>query len=128
MAEEDCPECAFMIPLVRNSDRQLHGPIAWRDFEDTILRTFVEGSTGPERLFRVAAPVPGLWRDGAQKTVEDENWRYYLAIPRGRIDELRAVLKRACNTFDQEAIYLSVGGSAGLVRGKPEDGFLGGGP
>lgn len=56
---EDYFECAFMIPLVRNSDREKHGALAWRDFEDTINATFVEGSTGPEVLYRVAAPVPG---------------------------------------------------------------------
>lgn len=123
---DDYHECAFMIPLVRNDDRQPHGALAWRDFDDAVNRTFVEGSTGPERLYRVAAPVPGRYRDAKGQTVEDESWRYYISLPLGRIDELRTLLKKACNTFAQESIYLSVAGKTELIYGKPEDGFLGG--
>lgn len=113
-----------MIPLVRNSDERPHGSLAWRDFDDEMNRTFVDGSTGPERLYQVA-PVPGRYSDSQGRQVQDESWRYYIALPSSRIDQLRTVLKRACNTFDQESIYLSVGGRVELVYGKPEDGFLG---
>lgn len=119
---EDYLECAFMIPLVRNSDKQPHGSLAWRDFDDEVNRTFVEGSTGPERLYQVA-PVPGRYSDSEGRQVDDESWRYDPALPAARIDELRALLRR--DTFDQESIYLSVGGRVELVYGKPEDGFLG---
>lgn len=114
-----------MIPLVGNDDKQPHGHMAWREFDDAMNRTFVAGSTGPERLYQVA-PVPGKYSDTQGKLVEDESWRYYLALPLSRIDELRQLLKKACNTFAQESIYLSVGGKVELVFGRPEDGFLGG--
>ncbi len=118
-------ECAFMIPLVRNSDKQAHNPLAMRDLEDAIFATF-EGLTGPERLFRIPHAVPGKYTDRAKNLVEDENHRYLVALPASRLDQLRALLERACNTFDQESIYLSIGGKVELVHGTPEHGFLGG--
>jgi hypothetical protein len=115
----------LMIPLVRNTDRQPHNPLAMRDLEDAIFGLF-EGLTGPERLYRIPPPVPGKYTDRSKNRIEDENHRFLVALPRSRLDELRRVLKRACNTFDQETIYLSVKGTVELVDAKPEDGFLGG--
>jgi hypothetical protein len=40
------------------------------------------------------------------------------------VDELRALLRRAGNSFDQRVIYLEVGGYAELLEVRPEDGFL----
>src|SRR6476646_8387383 len=102
-------ECAFMIPLVRNSDRRPHNPLAMRDLEDSIFSTF-EGLTGPERLYRIPPPVPGKYTDRSKNRIDDENHRFVVALPKSRLDELRGVLKRACNTFDQESIYLSIAG------------------
>lgn len=118
-------ECAFILPLLRNSDRQPHAPRFWRELEDVVNSTFVEGSSGPEQLFQIA-PTPGRYTDQHGRTVHDESWRYFIALPEERIDELRALLRRACNTFDQEAIYLSVAGRVELVVGRSEDGDLGG--
>ncbi|MGE0711541.1 MAG: hypothetical protein AB7N76_30090 [Planctomycetota bacterium] len=38
--------------------------------------------------------------------------------------ELRALLRRAAHTFDQECIYLSVRGVVEFVVARPEDGCL----
>ena len=46
------------------------------------------------------------------------------ALSRARLDDLRAVLRRAANTFDQEAIYLTVAGIVEFVTATEADGFL----
>jgi hypothetical protein len=56
--------------------------------------------------------------------VEDLSRRYTVAIPEERLDELRTLLRRAGNSFDQRAIYLEVAGYAELLEVGPEDGFL----
>jgi hypothetical protein len=47
-----------------------------------------------------------------------------VAVPAERVDELRALLRRAGNSFDQRAIYLEVAGYAELLNVTPDDGFL----
>jgi hypothetical protein len=56
--------------------------------------------------------------------VEDLSRKYAVAIPAGRVDELRALLRRAGNSFDQRVMYLEVAGYAELLEVQPEDGFL----
>lgn len=69
--------------------------------------------------------MPGAWRpeEGAEP-VEDQSRRYTIAVTVDRVDELRTLLRRAGNTFDQRVMYLEVGGYAESLRVMPEDGFL----
>jgi len=45
-------------------------------------------------------------------------------LPADKVDDLRAMLRRAANTFDQRAIYLSVAGRVEFVEARPEAGAL----
>ncbi|MBA2447105.1 MAG: hypothetical protein H0V51_03670 [Chloroflexi bacterium] len=47
-----------------------------------------------------------------------------MAMPRERLDDLRQILRQAANTFDQEAVYLSVAGRVEFVRGTEANGYL----
>lgn len=47
-----------------------------------------------------------------------------MAVPSGRLNELRALLRRAGNSFDQRVMYLEVAGYAELLEVRPEDGVL----
>lgn len=116
-------ECCFLIPLVRNSDGTLHQPLAWNSLDDALYATF-QGGTGPEQIFVAIRAVPGQYRGRRGERIRDQSYRYLAAIPTGRIEELRALLRRAANTFDQECIYLSVRGVVEFVEGRPVDGFL----
>lgn len=55
--------------------------------------------------------------------LEDQSRRYTVAIPEDRIDDLRALLRRAGNSFGQREIYFVVAGYETIVV-RPEDGFL----
>jgi hypothetical protein len=120
------PVCVFLIPVVRDSDRQPHPPILWRLLQDALLGRF-DGMSGPETVvhYRTVDPVAGTWSPAAgPEPVEDLSRRYTVAIPEDRLDDLRALLRRAGNSFDQRAIYLEVAGYAEFLEVGPEDGFL----
>lgn len=120
---DEVVECAFLIPLVRDSDRRPHQPSCWNALQDALFERF-GGSTGPDVIYRAVRPTAGEFRSEAGERVSDESWRYVVAVPRDRLDELRSILRRAANTFDQEAIYLSVAGIVEFVTSTEADGFL----
>lgn len=120
------PVCVFLIPLVRDSDRKPHPPIMWRLLQDALIRRF-GAMTGPETVlyYRNPKAVPGAWSPGeGEELVEDLSRKYAVAIPADQVDELRALLRRAGNSFDQRVMYLEVAGYADLLEVRPEDGFL----
>lgn len=83
--------------------------------------------SGPETVvyYRKAEAVPGSWSaEVGEKPVEDLSRRYTVALPREQVDELRALLRRAGNSFDQRVMYLEVAGYAELLEVRPKDGFL----
>ena len=123
---EKLPVCVFLIPVVRDSDRKPHPAIVWRLLQDALLTTF-GGVTGPEEViyYRTADPVKGVWSPGgAQAPIEDRSRKYTVAIPESRVEDLRILLRKAGNSFDQQAMYLEVAGFAEFLQVRPEDGFL----
>ncbi|MCI0462694.1 MAG: hypothetical protein L0Z62_37570 [Gemmataceae bacterium] len=119
-------QCEFFVPIVRNSDKQLHQPSAWALLVNEIRRIFPAGHTGPETFYRGDALLPGEYEDCPQEPpIPDSSRRYLLAIPEARAEDLRALLRRAAKTFDQKAIYLAVKGDVEFVTPTESDGFLG---
>jgi len=43
-------QCEFFIPIVRNSDKKPHQPVAWNLLVNEIRRVFPAGHSGPETL------------------------------------------------------------------------------
>ena len=120
------PVCVFLIPVVRDSDRIPHSPLTWRLLQDALIRTF-GGSTGPEDVlyYRSRGAIPGTWAPGGSEApIEDRSRKYTLAIPADRVEDLRALLRRAGRSFDQRVIYLEVAGYAELVPVDADAGFL----
>ena len=119
-------ECSFLVPILGDRDRKLHSPIAWRLLQDAVHRLF-RGLSGPERflLIRDVETVPGSFvEEGTERRVQNESRRYTVAIPEAQVADLRRLLKRAANTFDQKCMYLSVAGRVELVTPRLRDGFL----
>jgi hypothetical protein len=87
------------------------------------------GSTshsGPETFYRGDTLVAGEYEDCPQEPpIQDESRRYLLAIPETKVADLRQLLRKAANTFDQKAMYLAVKGDVEFVTATKADGFLG---
>lgn len=124
--QERRPVCAFLVPVVRDSDRRPHSVPLWPILQDALVDLFGAVS-GPETvlLHRRLKLVHGVWRsDREGDLVEDRSRRYSIAIPEDRVDELRALLRRVGNSFDQRVMYLEVAGYAELLEVNPDDGVL----
>ncbi len=124
--QEKLVECSFLIPVLRDTDRAPHPPIVWRLLQDEARQMFPQGHSGPELLYKDVETVPGEYAEEATKRIVcDESRRYTVAIPRGKLEQLRSLLRRAAKTFDQKAIYLAVAGEVEFVVPRPEDEMLG---
>ncbi|MBI5815189.1 MAG: hypothetical protein HZB29_06220 [Nitrospinae bacterium] len=119
-------ECSFLIPIVRDSDKSLHQPIVWRDFQDDMRSIFVKGHSGPESVnivmfYKDVKLTPGEYPDlDNRETVHDESRRYTVAIPESRLEDLRNLLRKVADSFDQKCIYLSVAGIAEFILRQKE--------
>ncbi len=119
-------ECSFLIPTTRDTDRQPHPAMAWHLLKEALIRRF-GGWSGPERVivFRSSEFVPGGWiPEGGSEPVRDESRRYTVSLPEDRVDNLRTLLRKVANTFDQQVIYLSVRGYVEFIEPGPADGVL----
>ena len=56
--------------------------------------------------------------------IQDVSRCYLVAIPEAKIDVLRQILRKAANTFDQKAMYLSVQGVVEFIAATETDGYL----
>jgi hypothetical protein len=93
---------------------------------DALHRAF-GAVTGPETVlwYRDTNLVPGTWSPGESKApIEDLSRKYTIAIPAGQLEDLRALLRRVGNSFDQQVMYLEVAGYAELLEVSPTHGFL----
>src|SRR5436309_2506688 len=109
-------QCGFFIPIVCNSDKRPHQPVAWDLLVNEIRRVFPAGHSGPETFYRGDALVPGEYEEGpGTPPIKDSSRRYILAIPESKVNDLRHLLKMAAHTFDQLAIYLSIAGMVEFV-------------
>ena len=60
--DERLIQCEFFVPIVRNSDKKPHQPIAWNLLVNEIRRLFPAGHSGPETFYRGDALVPEPFR------------------------------------------------------------------
>jgi hypothetical protein len=109
-------ECSFLIPVRRDrilSDNEPHARKSWRWLERELFA--FEGATWADELYT------GFYLDpDTGEQVRDRSYKYFVAIPRARVKELRGLLRRACREFRQKAIYLSVAGYVEFVSGESD--------
>lgn len=118
-------QCEFFIPIVRDSDKKPHQPVAWNLLVNEIRRVFPAGHSGPETFYRGDALVPGEYEASpGAAPIADTSRRYILALPESKLGDLRLLLRMAAHTFDQQAIYLSVAGTVEFVIPTEGDGGL----
>jgi len=113
MARPQLVECSFFIPTRRDremSDGRPHPEETWKWLATELYNRF-EAETEAPGLYH------GLWRSpksGMQ--ISDVSRRFLVAIARSKCDELRLLLREACEAFKQQAIYLSIAGAVEFVR------------
>jgi len=93
-------EITFLIPVVRDGNKQPHCPTLWDAFATDLLMTF----GGVTRL----AECEGCWRDGDGQAIKDVSRRYKIAVEAQREQEVYALLRRWRPQFDQQCIYAAV--------------------
>ncbi len=108
----------FQIPIREDADKgsgKLHPPFRW----NLLLNALYERYGG---WTRQADIKEGMWRDEKSRPVHDKTQRSYkVDVPQERLDEIKALLARACNTFMQNAIRVEIRGEAHYVSEAPND-------
>jgi hypothetical protein len=113
VAAEALLECSFLIPVCRDrilSDGKPHPKKTWVWLEHELF------------VFRGATRAPGLYPGwypdpDTGEQVRDRSRKFFVAVPRAQVNELRRVLRRACAQFRQKSIYLNVAGRVEFVEG-----------
>jgi len=104
------------MPLLRNTSRLPHEPFVWREFQNE-LQKMSKDFSGPQK-HRIVPVMEVETVPGACGGVPDESRKYFLAVPKSRLKDLRDFLRRQLARFDQESIYLSVGGDVEFIERK----------
>ncbi len=113
MARKRLLECSFLIPIRRDrnlSDGKLHRQKVWVWLDEELYA--LGGATQASQLYRGWYPDP----DTGER-IQDESRKYFVAVTRVEVDQLRGILRRACQVFQQKCIYLSVAGRVEFVEG-----------
>lgn len=92
-------EFSFLIPVNRDSDKQLHAPKVWQDLERDLASLY--GG------FTRRGIVAGGWIDREGQLVSDTSVSYSVAIPDDRESELYALLSQYRVRFDQQCLYVA---------------------
>lgn len=112
-------EARFFIPwLTRAGERHRPSTVEWLERE--VLNLF-GGLTGPVYFLRLREPHQGGYIDSAGQLHQELSVEYVVALPVERLAWLRALLEQAAHSdwFDQECIYLSLGGEVELISPIP---------
>jgi hypothetical protein len=113
MATQKLLECQFLIPLFRDSEiseGEPHEPKAWRWLEVELVQRF-------DGWCKTSETHEGAWKSTLSgKVSHDISRRYFVAVPKNNVKELRAILQLACVEFAQQCIYLSVAGNVEFVE------------
>lgn len=111
-------ECSFFIPVRRDAelaDGDLQSVETWKWLRDRLFELFA-GQTLAPGLYAGAYKDP----DTGQP-VANQSRRYIVAVPENRVDELRELLREACEHFAQKCIYLSVAGRVEFIGPEPDE-------
>jgi hypothetical protein len=111
-------ECSFFIPVRRDAnlgDGDLQSTEAWRWLRRELYTLFA-GQTLAPGLYA------GVYKDpDSGQPVSDQSRRYIVAVPEERVDQLRELLRIACEHFVQKCIYLSVDGRVEFIGPEPDE-------
>jgi hypothetical protein len=111
-------EVRFLVPMVRNSDRELHEITKWEWLKEQMYVEFPEGWQRRHYLrtgSTIYGTVEGHWFDRVKKLgVPDECVEFIVAILPERMPDLEKLFDSICLEFDQKCIYFTNGEEAAL--------------
>jgi hypothetical protein len=116
VAAERLYECSFLIPVRRDrtlSDGKRHSRKEWLWLQDELF--IFGGMTEASQLYRGSYTDPQTGQ-----RVWDESRKFFVALARAQVDDLRRLLRQACGKFHQKCIYLSVAGRVEFVEGESD--------
>jgi hypothetical protein len=113
-------EVRFLVPMLRDSDRQLHDVAQWEWIEDEMHVRYPNGwqQREVERTENtVKGTVRGRWFDKEkQESVPDDCVEFVVALPPDEMTGLFALFEEICARFDQKCLYFTTGGDAALYH------------
>lgn len=106
-------ECSFLVPLKRDgllADGLQHPAEAWEWLDNELFVRFGGGTMAPGEYM-------GFYQDpDTGQRVDDESYRFIVALSKKDVASLRRLLAAACVIFAQKCIYLNVGGKVEFVE------------
>lgn len=93
-------ECTFLIPTVRDDDKQPHCPTLWDHFERDLIETF--GGYTFLGLCR------GSWKDSDGNIICDYSQRYSVAVENHNEDQFYSLLRHYRVKFGQQCLYVAM--------------------
>src|SRR5438034_4378171 len=123
-------ETWFLIPIVRDSDKRTHVATLWGNLREEIF-ALAGGLSEPAGVVVIKdlELVKGSWKETETAAPEgDESRKYTVVLAESKVDDLRNVLYRAANSFDQKEILFLARGEDRTVRRDSTKGFLKGDP
>jgi len=113
-------EVRFLVPMLRNSDRQLHAISQWEWVENEMYAEFPNGWQQRE-VERTDTTVRGTVRGGwfdkdNNENVPDDSVEFVVALPPDQMTTVYALFEEICERFDQKCLYFTIGGDAALYH------------
>lgn len=109
-------EVRFLVPMLRNSDHQLHDVAQWEWIENEMYVRYPNGwqQRHLERIGNtISGTVRGRWFDPeTQQIVPDDCAEFVVAVPPDQMTVLFDFFDEICVRFDQKCLYFTTGGDA----------------
>jgi len=106
-------ECSFLIPVLRDnalSDGTEHSTEQWEWLTSELWDRF-GGATESPGLYS------GFYTDpDTGEKVTDESRRFTVAVSEQRLEDVRDLMREACQIFCQKCIYLSIAGKVEFIE------------
>jgi hypothetical protein len=113
-------EVRFLVPMLRNSNHELHDIAQWEWLENEMHVLFPNGwqMREVERTDnQVKGTVRGRWFDkDKNESVPDDSVEFVVALPPDRMPDVYNLFEEVCARFDQKCLYFTVGGDAMLYH------------
>jgi hypothetical protein len=117
---------SFPVPIVRDSNRELHQPFVWDRLHEKLLHLLCQLYGGEHsRPIVYIENINGSWQPSeSDPPVKDSCRKYTVYMPQDGEPKLREFIHKVGNTFDQKTMALEIAGKAEIIVVQSSYGFL----